>query len=94
MLFHLMLSSTGHPFIVTVGCVAGDEESYEVFKDFFDPVIDRRHGGYKADAKHKTDLNWQNLKGGIIILFCSKWQPYGLRMHLNNTIKYLRLLIN
>lgn len=52
----------GHPFIMTVGCVAGDEESYEVFKELFDPIITDRHGGYKATDKHKTDLNWENLK--------------------------------
>ena len=55
---------TGHPFIFTVGAVAGDEESYEVFKDFFDPVIDKRHGGYGPGAKHKTNLNFGELKGG------------------------------
>ncbi|XP_077988460.1 creatine kinase, flagellar-like [Glandiceps talaboti] len=53
----------GHPFIMTVGCVAGDEESYETFAEIFDPVIDARHGGYPRDAKHKTDLNPDNLKG-------------------------------
>lgn len=47
---------------MTVGCVAGDEESYELFKDLFDPVICDRHGGYKATDKHKTDLNFENLK--------------------------------
>lgn len=31
---------------MTVGCVAGDEESYEAFADLLDPVIDSRHGGY------------------------------------------------
>jgi len=56
------VDNPGHPFIMTVGCVAGDEESYEVFKDFMDPVIDQRHGGYGPDAKHKTDLNWEALK--------------------------------
>jgi creatine kinase len=58
------VDNPGHPFIMTVGCVAGDEESYEVFKDLLDPVIDQRHGGYKPDQKHQTDLNPENLKGG------------------------------
>jgi len=58
------VDNPGHPFIMTVGCVAGDEETYEYFKDFMDPIIDQRHGGYGPNAKHKTDLNWQNLKGG------------------------------
>uniref|UniRef100_A0A8W4FIY7 Creatine kinase M-type n=1 Tax=Sus scrofa TaxID=9823 RepID=A0A8W4FIY7_PIG len=49
---------------MTVGCVAGDEESYVVFKDLFDPIIQDRHGGYKPTDKHKTDLNHENLKGG------------------------------
>lgn len=52
----------GHPFIMTVGCVAGDEETYEVFKELLDPVIKDRHGGYKPTDKHKTDLNASNLK--------------------------------
>merc|ERR1712149_122725 len=59
------VDNPGHPFIMTVGCVAGDEESYEVFADLLDPVIDGRHGGYGKDAKHKTDLNPDNLKGGV-----------------------------
>ncbi len=47
---------------MTVGCVAGDEESYEVFKELFDPIISDRHSGYKPTDKHKTDLNFENLK--------------------------------
>lgn len=58
------VDNPGHPFIMTVGCVAGDEETYEVFKDLLDPVIEDRHGGYKPTDKHKTDLNSDNLKGG------------------------------
>lgn len=49
---------------MTVGCVAGDEECYSVFSDFFDLIIDGRHGGYPKDAKHVTDLNSSNLIGG------------------------------
>jgi len=58
------IDNPGHPFIMTVGAVAGDEESYEVFKDLFDPIISDRHNGYKPTDKHKTDLNYENLKGG------------------------------
>ncbi|XP_033504627.2 creatine kinase B-type [Epinephelus lanceolatus] len=58
------VDNPGHPFIMTVGCVAGDEETYEVFKDLLDPVIEDRHGGYKPTDKHKTDLNSENLQGG------------------------------
>lgn len=47
---------------MTVGCVAGDEESYDVFKELFDPVIEDRHGGYKPTDQHKTDLNAGNLQ--------------------------------
>ena len=49
---------------MTVGCVAGDEESYEVFSDLLDPVIEKRHNGYTKTQKHKTDMNPANLKGG------------------------------
>ncbi|XP_037675557.1 creatine kinase M-type isoform X1 [Choloepus didactylus] len=58
------VDNPGHPYIMTVGCVAGDEESYEVFKDVFDPIIRDRHGGYKPTDKHRTDLNHENLKVG------------------------------
>lgn len=44
------VDNPGHPFIMTVGCVAGDEESYEAFGDLLDPVIDSRHGGYPKVA--------------------------------------------
>ena len=47
-----------------VGCVAGDEETYDVFADLFDPVIEKRHNGYKKTDMHKTDLNPANLIGG------------------------------
>lgn len=58
------IDNPGHPFIYTVGCVAGDEESYDVFADLLDPVIENRHSGYTKDKKHKTDMNPNNLKGG------------------------------
>ena len=57
------VDNPGHPFIMTVGCVAGDEESYQVFADLFDPVIEKRHSGYKKTDMHKTDLNPDNLIG-------------------------------
>uniref|UniRef100_A0A7N9CIP9 Phosphagen kinase N-terminal domain-containing protein n=1 Tax=Macaca fascicularis TaxID=9541 RepID=A0A7N9CIP9_MACFA len=52
------LDNPGHPFIKTVGMVAGDEETYEVFADLFDPVIQERHNGYDPRTmKHTTDLD-------------------------------------
>jgi len=44
-----------------VGMTAGDEESYEVFKELFDPVIAARHGGYPADGKQPTNLDISQL---------------------------------
>jgi len=55
------VDNPGHPYITTVGCTAGDEETYETFKEFFDQVVSRRHNGYPADGKHKTDLAWEKL---------------------------------
>ncbi|KGL85093.1 hypothetical protein N309_09481, partial [Tinamus guttatus] len=52
------VDNPGHPFIKTVGIVAGDEETYEVFSDLFDPVIQERHNGYDPRTmKHTTDLD-------------------------------------
>ncbi|KAF1325121.1 Creatine kinase, mitochondrial precursor, partial [Globisporangium splendens] len=39
-----------------VGITAGDEESYHIFKDIFDPVIEGWHG-FKPDAVHKCDMD-------------------------------------
>nr|KAF6483717.1 creatine kinase B [Rousettus aegyptiacus] len=33
------VDNPGHPYIMTVGCVAGDEESYDVFKELFDKPV-------------------------------------------------------
>ena len=57
------VDNPGHPFIYTVGCVAGDEECYELFAELFDPVIEGRHNGYTKDKKHNTDLDNTKLTG-------------------------------
>ena len=58
------VDNPGHLFIMTVGCVAGDEECYDTFAEMFDPVIENRHIGYKKTDVHVTDLNPNNLVGG------------------------------
>jgi len=40
---------------------AGDEDSYETFKELFDPVISARHGGYAPDAKQPTNMDLTQL---------------------------------
>ena len=51
------MDNKGHPMIKIVGMTAGDEDSYEVFKDLFDPVFDIRHGGYAPNAKKLAILH-------------------------------------
>ncbi|XP_064633139.1 creatine kinase U-type, mitochondrial-like [Lineus longissimus] len=58
------VDNPGHPFIATVGMIAGDEESYETFKAIFDPIIAARHNGYKPTDKHPTDLDSSKIHGG------------------------------
>jgi len=48
-----------------VGITAGDEESYETFKEIFDPVIDGWHG-YKPSDTHSTDMDYTKIKNGKI----------------------------
>ena len=71
------VDNPGHPFISTVGVVAGDEESYEVFKDLMDPIIMDRHNGFGPNDCHKTDLDCSKIKGLFIHLFiffsCFYW---------------------
>merc|ERR1719389_593406 len=55
------VDNPGHPHIKTVGLVAGDEESYEVFKALFDPIISDRHNGYAPDAKQPTNMDLTKL---------------------------------
>jgi len=55
------VDNPGHPYIKTVGMTAGDEESYEVFKELFDPVIDLRHGGYPSDAIQPSKMDFNQL---------------------------------
>ncbi|XP_045141320.1 creatine kinase S-type, mitochondrial isoform X2 [Echinops telfairi] len=60
------VDNPGHPFIKTVGMVAGDEESYEVFAELFDPVIKLRHNGYDPKVmKHPTDLDASKVTQGL-----------------------------
>jgi len=56
------VDNPGHPFIMTVGCTLGDEETYETFKPLFDAVISKRHNGFAPDDEHKADLDYSKLK--------------------------------
>lgn len=58
------VDNPGHPYILTVGAVAGDEESYETFAELFDPIIEERHNGFKRTDLHKTDLESSKIRGG------------------------------
>merc|ERR1719204_2546184 len=56
------VDNLGHPYVAnTVGIVACDEESYEVFKELFDPIIDLKHKGYPADAIQPSNMNFDEL---------------------------------
>lgn len=56
------VDNKGHPHIKTVGATAGDEESYELFKEFFDPVTAARHPGYDpATMTQPTNLDMDQL---------------------------------
>ncbi|XP_057306472.1 creatine kinase, testis isozyme-like [Hydractinia symbiolongicarpus] len=60
------VDNPGHPFITTVGVVAGDEETYSVFAELLDPIIEERHNGYKKTDKHITDLNASKIRNGML----------------------------
>uniref|UniRef100_A0A8C6U217 Creatine kinase U-type, mitochondrial n=1 Tax=Neogobius melanostomus TaxID=47308 RepID=A0A8C6U217_9GOBI len=59
------VDNPGHPFIKTVGMVAGDEESYEVFAELLDPVIMERHNGYNPHTM-KHPQTWTPLTSGVL----------------------------
>uniref|UniRef100_A0A667XUQ6 creatine kinase n=1 Tax=Myripristis murdjan TaxID=586833 RepID=A0A667XUQ6_9TELE len=49
---------------VSVGCLAGDAQSYILFCDFFDRVIEAYHGHKISSQTPESDFNYDNLKGG------------------------------
>ncbi|KAE8299970.1 Creatine kinase M-type [Larimichthys crocea] len=49
---------------VSVGCVAGDAQSYILFCDFFDRVIEAHHEHKIKSQTPESDFNYDNLKGG------------------------------
>jgi creatine kinase len=55
------VDNPSHPYIKTVGMTACDEESYETFKELFDPVIAARHNGYAAGAIQPTNMDLTKL---------------------------------
>ena len=52
----------GHFMIKTLGVVAGDEQSYDVFKDLFDPVVEARFSGYGKAKTHPVGLDVSKLE--------------------------------
>ena len=61
MKYHIMVIQ----FIISVKIASRDTDSYEVFAEFFDPVIEEYHRGFKPTDKHITDMNVDHLKGNI-----------------------------
>jgi len=46
------------------GIYAGDKDSYEMFKDVFDPIITEYHG-LPADFSHTSDMDASKIEGNI-----------------------------
>jgi len=52
------IDNQGHPMIKTVGLVAGCAQCYDVFREIFDPVVQKKHPGLNiAEACHSTDMD-------------------------------------
>merc|ERR1711981_1243105 len=47
------------------GIYAGDWDSYKVFADVFDPIIQEYHG-ISADAMHESDMDVSKIQGNIV----------------------------
>jgi len=55
------VDNPGHPHIKTVGLVAGDEESFTVFKELFDPVTVARQGYDHTKKAQPTNMDISQL---------------------------------
>jgi len=76
----------GHPMIKSTGIVAGDVESYDVFGDIFDPVIEALHAGTREAAKGKLEelsaLELEPLDaGGKSVVLVRAWVQRNLAQH-------------
>lgn len=59
------VDNPGHPFIKTVGMVAGDEETNEISAELFDPVIQEQYNGCDPrTGRHTTDLDASKIRSG------------------------------
>ena len=56
------VDNPGDPYNMAVGCLAGDGESYQVFAEFFDLIIEAKHFGYKKMDRHITNINFEEDK--------------------------------
>ncbi|KTF91439.1 hypothetical protein cypCar_00041529 [Cyprinus carpio] len=63
------VDNPGHPFIKTVGCVAGDEETYEVFKELLDPGGDDLDANYVLSSRVRTG---RSIRGFCLPPHCSR----------------------
>ena len=67
-----------------VGCHAGDHESYTVFQELFDPVIEGYHKGYKVgESKHVTDMDVSKITTDLTDLAKSKIVSTRIRVARN-----------
>ena len=51
------VDNPGDPFNLTIGCVAGDEDSYSTFAELFDKVIYSANNGYAIERVHCSDFD-------------------------------------
>ena len=51
------IDNPGDTVNLTVGCIAGDEDSYSEFAELFDLVIETVHNGYSTDKVHYSDFD-------------------------------------
>jgi len=54
-----------HPY-ARIGAVAGDEDSYKTFDEYFRQVVQLCHCGYPASSKHPTNLSHVKVSSGPI----------------------------
>lgn len=54
-------TACGYSLPRNMGCMAGDYESYQIFKPFFDPVI-REYHDFSPTSRHTTDIDPGHLK--------------------------------
>lgn len=83
------VDNPGHPMVKSLGLVAGDAESYDVFRELFEPIISTKHSLQASSLRHVVDTNPNNVS--VAKIDPSTEAVAGLRLQASRSIQGFRM---